>query len=286
MNTKDETKTLADAVKSMAQNLKKLLQSEKEKIKLESQLEMAGVVQRILIPEPSLHVSGYDLESLYQPADECGGDWWSYVETKEHLMVLVGDVTGHGYGSALLVAASRAFVSMLQLEADRNDKMIWNASQVLSIFNPVICDVVKSQLNMTVLCVIMNKATGEFEVASAGHPPACVLDPKTQTLKSIQLRGERLGENKVLDQPFAMENGKLEEGQKLILFTDGFYELGGDAKLLNRKGFLQFLKTHTQMNGKELVDATVKDLMSLNTGMPLADDVTMVVVERAYEKQV
>ncbi|MBC7398054.1 MAG: HAMP domain-containing protein, partial [Bdellovibrionales bacterium] len=114
IKTRDETSTLARSVEAMAGKIKTLLVSEIEKTKLDAQLEVAGAVQRTLIPPKKVDVGSYHISSYYHPADQCGGDWWGYIAGKRKVAVLIGDVSGHGYPSAFLVATTRGFLSMIE----------------------------------------------------------------------------------------------------------------------------------------------------------------------------
>ncbi len=285
VQSKDETRLLADSVRAMAQKIKHLIVSEIEKSKLESQLEVAGTVQKTLIPKTSLTFPGLCVESYYHPADQCGGDWWGFVTSPGKMIFIVGDVTGHGYPSALLVATTRGYISMVQNHVDRFQKLEWSAGELLAILNQVVFDATQGELNMTAMCVVMDTNTGEFEMASAAHNSAFLLRPESGEVKTLLSKGQRLGESATLIEPYKITKGKLAVGEQMILYTDGLMDLGSEEKTLGKKGLQQFLTKHVKEKPAKIVEEIKNELIPLNEGRSLVDDITFVAIERLSEGQ-
>jgi serine phosphatase RsbU (regulator of sigma subunit) len=281
VKTKDETHTLAESVNAMAQKIKHLIISEVEKTKLDAQLEVAGEVQRTLIPESKIEITPFVITSFYRPADQCGGDWWGYVRGKNKLAVLVGDVTGHGYPSALLVATTRGYISMLQDQVERVGEIDYSPTEMLKILNRVVFEATLGELNMTAMCVILEMDSGKFTLASAGHNAAYLLKATTSEIKSLNAEGARLGEANEIQANLTENSGVIAgHGEKLILYTDGIQDLGSEENPLGRKGFRKFLQEKMQAVGDDIVSAVESELVPLNEGRPLIDDITFLVLER------
>jgi serine phosphatase RsbU (regulator of sigma subunit) len=281
VETKDETKILADSVASMAQKIKKLIQSEVEKSKLESQLEVAGAVQRIFIPEKTVAFGDLKVSSFYKPADQCGGDWWGFIRGKERVAILVGDVTGHGYASAMLVATTRGCVSMIQDQVDREGEINMGPKEILRAFNRVVFEATRGEMNMTAVCMVLDIKNGTFVYSSAGHNPSYYLDSVSGEARSMNASGSRLGDTLVMSDELDEVEGSFSAKQdKIVLFTDGIQDLGVQDQVLGRKGFKKFLKSHVGHNGEAIVDSVIRDLVPLNDGAPLLDDVTFLVIEQ------
>jgi sigma-B regulation protein RsbU (phosphoserine phosphatase) len=76
-------------------------------------LSLAGEVQRSLLPEQAPKITGLDIAGKNIPCDEVGGDYFDYLTNNSgSLTVVVGDITGHGVDSALLMTSARAFLRM------------------------------------------------------------------------------------------------------------------------------------------------------------------------------
>jgi serine phosphatase RsbU (regulator of sigma subunit) len=283
VKTSDETRILADSVMSMAQKIKGLIASEIEKTKLESQLEVAGAVQRIFIPESLIRFGNYKLASYYKPADQCGGDWWSFVRGKQKLAILVGDVTGHGYASAMLVATTRGCISMIQDQVDRAGEIQMRPKEILRLMNRVVFEATRGEMNMTTVCFVLDLDTGEYKFSSAGHNPSYYVHSETATVRSMNAAGSRLGDSFEMEGDLDEVSGRFEKiGDKIVLFTDGIQDLGSGEQTLGRKGFKKFLQSHSNSTGEKTVDAVIQDLIPMNQGAPLIDDVTFLVIEQEF----
>ncbi len=277
VKTKDETSILARAIYSMAQKIKELIKSEVEKTKLEAQLELAGAVQRTLIPTNEIELGNYQISSFYKPADECGGDWWGYVQSEDKIAVFIGDVTGHGYASALLVATTKGYLSMLQADIEKNNGFLLSPGQMLQALNRVVYDMSNSGLNMTALCILIDRKTGVFKMATAGHNPVYQIAAESK-VSTVEGDGARLGEQAALE-TLVETDGQLGPGEKLVFYTDGVQDIGPSDHPVGRKGFKKFLMQQGGNNSSALVAAVSSDLLPLHENRPLIDDITFVVVE-------
>ncbi len=280
VNTNDETRVLADAVKTMAVKIKQLISVQIEKTKLESQLEVAGAVQRIFIPENKIKVGNLTINSYYKPATLCGGDWWSYIASRDEVAILYGDVTGHGFASALLVGAVRGALSIIQEKASMDFEMKLNPVELLSSLNAMMLDSTHSEMQMTAACFIVNLKTGEYRYSSAGQNSIYFLDSEKKNWKPLLARGVRIGDVRNIQSQLDLNEGKLILGkEKVVFFTDGIFDLGDEQHTLGRKGFRAFLDEKTNSTGEQLVDSVVNELIPLNAGKPLEDDITFLVLE-------
>ena len=107
----DEIGMLGENFNYMADQLSILLQQTAEKATLEKELEVARTIQETLVPPRrsggarTLKFAGY-----FQPASQCGGDWWTCARACAggKILVVIGDVTGHGVPSAMITAAAKA----------------------------------------------------------------------------------------------------------------------------------------------------------------------------------
>jgi serine phosphatase RsbU (regulator of sigma subunit) len=281
VDTQDETKTLADAVVSMAQKIKKLIESEIEKTKIEAQLEVAGAVQRIFIPETLVRFGRFKVSSFYKPADQCGGDWWGFIRGKDKVALLVGDVTGHGYASAMLVATTRGCVSMIQDQVDREGEINIGPREILRSFNRVVFEATRGEMNMTAFCLVLDVRRGTYHYSSAGHNPSFYLDSEGNKVKSMNASGSRLGDSLILAEEIEEITGEFRSARdKVVMFTDGIQDLGVQDQVLGRKGFKSFLAQHVGVSGEETVASVARDLIPLNQGAPLLDDITFLVIEQ------
>ena len=280
VKSKNEMRTLADAVRNMSQRIKKLIQSEIEKSKIEAQLEVAATIQRTLLPPTSVTLSDYKLDSLYLPADQCGGDWWSYLDLGPKLVLLIGDVTGHGYPSALLVAATRGGIALIESELEKLSPDQINPAQILKTLNRVVFDSAQAKLGMTALCFVIDKASGDFTIASAAHQAPYYVKRESNEVELLSSPGAVLGTKREYSETFNELTGTLLPTERIVLSTDGIQDLGPEEKMLGRKGIFKFFKSNALTNSDDLIQKVESELIPQNGGIPLRDDITVVILER------
>src|SRR5207244_8208632 len=105
----DEIGILGENFNFMADQLVVLLQQTAEKARLEQELEVARTIQETLVP-PNDPVSNgfFKFACYFQPASQSGGDWWTWHQlVGDKVLVVIGDVTGHGVPSAMITAAAK-----------------------------------------------------------------------------------------------------------------------------------------------------------------------------------
>jgi|GEM_PF-5556746 len=269
---------LTKSTLELMKKVQEMIRREVERAKLQEQLAMAGAVQKMLLPEPLIRFGNFAVHSFYRTADECGGDWWSYVVGQKKVAIFIGDVTGHGYASALLVATARGYISMLQDGVEKDGKINQTPSEMLRVLNRVTYEATRTQLNMTAMCLVFDLETGHYHLASAGHNPAYQLIGN-QKVVSVNASGPRLGEKIKIENDLTEIEGTLSLGDRLVLYTDGIQEIGTEDAPLGRKGFKKFLMANLALSPDQLVNAVIKEVMPTQEG-PLLDDVTFLVLER------
>ena len=83
-------------------------------MRMSNALGLAHEVQQSLLPQKDPSLSGFDIAGASIYCDETGGDYYDFIETNRGghagLAVMVGDVSGHGVSSALLMATARALI--------------------------------------------------------------------------------------------------------------------------------------------------------------------------------
>lgn len=110
-SSEDEVVSLARSYNAMADKIDELFLLSAEKVRMEKELETAHEVQARFFPAEPLRDSIYGVAGRAFAASECGGDWWNYHVNGEQVIVVIGDVTGHGVQAALVTAAAHAVYS-------------------------------------------------------------------------------------------------------------------------------------------------------------------------------
>lgn len=211
---------------------------------MDSDLERAEVIQRSLLPRNPPRVSGFSFSGLYIPGKNVGGDVYDVIRIDErHIGLVLADSTGHGVSAAMLTVLFKNRLDIIEQDDDayRSTQPSPSASEALGlpvqshsaipVFTRVneelISDVVGSSMFVTALFCILDTHSGKFSVASAGHPPLLVLRAYGE-VETIEASGPALG--LYSDAHFSEEFLVLESGDRVLMYTDGLFNLGGDDR--------------------------------------------------------
>jgi serine phosphatase RsbU (regulator of sigma subunit) len=195
-----------------------LLQETARKASLEKELEVARTVQESLVPPADVITLGrLSLAGHFEPASVCGGDVWTWKRLgRDRVLLLIGDVTGHGVPSAFIAAVVLGAAELLPAEV--------TPGEALALLNQAVHRAGKGNLLMSCFVMVMDLASGELAFASAGHPAPFIVHRLGErvSLGSLLGRGSLLGD--AAFQPPPVQHARLGPGEILIMFSDGVTE--------------------------------------------------------------
>jgi ligand-binding sensor domain-containing protein/serine phosphatase RsbU (regulator of sigma subunit) len=243
---------------------------------VERDLELTGAVQTGFLPSSNqVESTLYRLFGFYRPADQASGDWWFYEETDDKLIIVVGDVTGHGPGPAMVTAAA---ATAFRIQARNKVEL----AERLRVCNEEVLRVGGGQYHMTMSVIELDGRTGRFVFYSAGGQPILRIryDGKP---RSMPCAGSPLGSE-------GFDLGKLEgrmaPGERMLLYTDGIPEMPlGQGRLLGMRRFATICESTA---GLSLGEATQKIAVvadSLRQNSPQYDDWTFAMIEWVAQAQ-
>jgi putative methionine-R-sulfoxide reductase with GAF domain len=172
-----------------------------------AELQAASTVQQLLLQSASSPTPGFQVESVYLPASEVGGDFFFVSPAQDgSLTAIVGDVSGKGLTAAMRVAM---ILGVLRRETSHNPGDI-----LFSLNNALIA---QGQLGFTTACCVSISLSAEYTIANAGHIAPYLLGRELETEPSLPLGIEP-------DQTYKLVHGRLAPGERLVLFSDGVPE--------------------------------------------------------------
>lgn len=276
----DEIGHLSRSMNRMSEKIKVLLQESIEKVKIEQELAIAANLQQRLIPPPEIHQSRYSLLSHYQSAAECGGDWWGFIETRRHLMIMISDGTGHGLPPAMLTAVTHGcFSAVRQIFLEEHTEP-GPPSSMLRMVNQIIVDSGKGEINMTMFIALIDLENGTLTYSNAGHHAPWLIRSNGQTLRfdALRARGSRLGEAVGFEpsKDFTVAWGR---DDALFLYTDGLIDNTGQDQAPFGKQRVMDLLSAPEKDWNERHRNLLKDLGDFYGGGMPADDLTFVLFQ-------
>jgi serine phosphatase RsbU (regulator of sigma subunit) len=226
----------------------------REQARMESELEAARQVQKVIVPENNDAVPGFSVEAVYRPAQQVGGDFYQVWPTPEDgLLLVLGDVSGKGLPAAMQVAVLIGSIRTLaQITSD--------PSEILKEMNSRLLGRTGGGFS-TCLALRLN-SDGSGTLASAGHPGPFLDGREVEVPGALPLGIAPY-------QTYDSCELQLLPGSRIAFYSDGVLEAqNADGELL---GF-ERVRDLSRLGAKEIADAA--------SAFGQEDDITVVVIER------
>ena len=276
LETREEDERQRKLISAIAAQLGGVIQrkrAEQELRENEEQFHVAREIQQRLFPKAAPQVPGFDIAGLSHAAEATGGDYFDYLPMlRDRLGVVVGDVTGHGIGPALLMAETRAYLRILA--RNRED-----VGEILTRANRVLAEDIGYERFITMLLVGLDPQKRTFTYANAGHPAGYVLGAAGEIKAQLKRTGLPLGIKPDVAYPPAIATG-LSPGDILLLLTDGIEEaMSPDETIFGTERILEIARANRGKSAREIVDALYAAVRQFAQNTPQLDDVTAVVIK-------
>lgn len=247
--------------------------AERELREHEEQFRVAREIQQRLFPLEPPRLPGFDIAGLSHPAEAAGGDYFDYFTlVDERQGIVVGDVTGHGVGPALLMAETRAYLRLLA--RSRSD-----VGDILTRANRVLAEDVGSERFVTLFLATLDSATRQLVYASAGHPAGYILGAVGQVRSVLKRTGVPLGIRPDTEYKSSLPL-QLETGDVVLFLTDGIEEtMAPDNAFFGEERLLEVVRSHRQQAAGEIVAALYRAVRAFARDEPQLDDFTAVVIK-------
>ena len=252
---------------SLAPHVKRIV--ERERVKAE--IDAANRIQAALLPLETPRLAGATVSSHYRAATEIGGDYFDFLEQPTgEIGIAFGDVAGHGLTSGIVMSMAKSAL-LVQVDYDSSPRA------VLNVLNDIVIRTAPKRMMMTFFFGMLNPTTQKLRFSSAGHLDPYVYRFATGKLEALSSWGFPLGVKR--REPFREHEVSFENGDRLILYSDGLIEaIDDDGEPF---GFERFEKTILS-SGKQSADDLKKSLLNavkkFTRNRPPEDDQTLVVV--------
>ncbi len=247
------------------------LESLKTDLAVASEIQQA-ILPRIFPPFPE-NEHELDLAALMKPAKDVGGDFYDFFRIdKDHIGLVMADVSGKGIPAAIFMAVSRTLIRAIGLQGN-------NTGQCLTKANELLCGESVDAMFVTVFYAIYNIKTGELEYCNGGHNSPYILHANGQVEMMPMSTNCLVG---VVDgYEFMSNKSQLGVGDTLVMYTDGVNEAFN--KELEEYGEPRMERILGQLNGKscrEVIDGQLDDIRAYADGAEQSDDITIMALKR------
>jgi sigma-B regulation protein RsbU (phosphoserine phosphatase) len=266
-----------DELGTLAEHFNRMTDGLKERYRLRRSLDLAREVQQNLLPGGNPVVKGLDIAGRSIYCDETGGDYYDFIMTGDgesgRIGVAIGDVSGHGIASALLMATVR---SSLRQRAS----LPGAAGHIISDVNrQLVRDVEGSGQFVTMLYMTIDPVKKRLHWVRAGHDPAVFYDPVSDGFKRLNGKGIALG----IDENWVYEDNLktgLTPGQIILLGTDGVWEARNPkGEMFGKEPVFHLLQENSSAGAGEILEAILEALDKFRANARLEDDITLVIIK-------
>ncbi|HTC36888.1 MAG TPA: SpoIIE family protein phosphatase [Bryobacteraceae bacterium] len=237
------------------------------------QLEQAAEIQRGLLPVQAPDVAGVDLAGYNAACHTVGGDYYDFLPYPDgRVGILVGDVAGKGMPAALLMSSLQARVQVLFDDPE-------NLAALVTRLNRIITSNCPSNRFITFFIGILDPKTGNLTYVNAGHNPPLVAHADG-SVEKLEGTGLILGILAVA--AYTQKTCNLAPGDALLLFSDGVSEPvrpDSDEEFGEDRLAQSFAKLRDQ-DAQSIIDTINQQVREFTGGLPLPDDITLVVAKR------
>lgn len=266
---------LADKVKALDRLLWEHKQLTERHSYLEREMEMAGRVQRELLPTRLPQVEGFRIDNLYRPCHYLGGDYYDFAINQGRAIILVSDVSGHG--------AQAALTSML-LKASFQDAAtkVQEPSELLGEMNATLYRFLPTGMFVAATLLCLDSHQSRIRLANAGLPYPFLLACSGRRWDQIPLSGLPLGmfEGRGLES-YDVRDVQLAPGDVLLVTSDGLGDIGGSGdELFQERQLRQALIELSGRTGSEVIESLMDRATRFSSSQQLPDDVTMLAITK------
>ncbi len=262
----------------------RLIESVTEEIDLmDEELQSAMLVQKALLPRtlPSSH--GMSMAAFWRPSSYVSGDFYQARMLDENRMgVFLADAAGHGVASALMT-----MIMAKSFEPRSEDGRIRTPGEVMRSLNDALCQMERSRSRFaTGLYMTIDCRDGSLSYSTAGHPPPMILGSDRITAMNIENGGPGLGIFE--DSEFETMHGRLEPGQSLLVYSDGFEQafpipdVPDEALHLPNNAYLRVFKSLSELGDPGAMIERLETAIDARRGsLRQKDDLTLLCLHHA-----
>jgi sigma-B regulation protein RsbU (phosphoserine phosphatase) len=240
----------------------------------EIEMRYASAVQRRLYPTGAPAIAGLDIAAAMFPALATCGDYYDYLTLPDgSLGVVIGDVSGHGLGPALIMVETRTCLHFLA-------QTCATVGDILTRTNATLYEDLDDERYVALIMAKIDPTARRLVYANAGHTSAYHLDGRGNVKAVMESSGPPAG---VLPGVVygIVENPPLEDGDVVVFLTDGITETedpSGNA--FGAEAAIAVIRANIDAPARELVQHVRNAVRDFAGGAPQGDDITMIVCKK------
>ncbi|NDV27562.1 SpoIIE family protein phosphatase [Desulfovibrio sp. JC010] len=265
-----------DELGDLAENFNIMVPQLREHSQIRQALSLADEAQQSLFPQASPVVEGVEIGARCTFSEKTGGDYYDFLGCStcgpNTFATAIGDVSGHGISAALLMTSARAYMRAL---SGRGKTLVEAAVELNRL---VTKDCAQTGHFMTMFMAVCNAEKRIVNWIRAGHDPGLVYTPEEDRFDQLLGEGLALGVDE--DYPYREYATPMNQGQIMVLYTDGIWEAHDlSGKQFGKERLKQLIRDNSHKQAQEIADTILIEVAAYRKGFPLEDDCTIIVVK-------
>jgi serine phosphatase RsbU (regulator of sigma subunit) len=239
-----------------------------------NELEMAGRLQKSLLPDTFENINGVSFSCKYVPSIQIGGDLYDVVDLGHgQTGFMIADVSGHGVAAALIS-------SMFKMSFHALATTVASPKILLHLLNKELKPVLNEDY-ITAFFVLVDRYSKSITYSNAGHPTPLLFKGSSGEIMDLDTDGFFLGS---FDDGGFEEKSEIniEKGDALLLYTDCILETENESgeqygKKRLKDCFAQAIRNNSR--GQKVIEVIEEDVRKFSSKEALDDDFTVMLVE-------
>jgi sigma-B regulation protein RsbU (phosphoserine phosphatase) len=293
---KDQLAALQSSFNSMTESLQRLIAEQKEKERLQSELEIAQEVQAQLFPQSVSSMRTLELHGVCRPARIVSGDYYDFLSDGRDLVgIAVGDISGKGISAALLMATIHSAVRAYEQEqlapagalraraagmhgASLAPTVVRpSPAQMLRLLNRHLYQTTQPEKYATLFLGFYEDETRRMTYSNAGHLPPVILGEDGST-RRLDTGGIVVG---LFDElRYEEQTVELYPGDIFIAFSDGMTEPENEFGEFGEERLVETIAAHRHLPLERISEHAVAAVQDWIGSAEPPDDVTLVLARR------
>jgi len=271
--SKNEFGYLAETLKAMGKKLNGAQKDLIEKERLSREFEIAREIQANILPREFPRATSYEFAGFYGSAKEVGGDYYDIINLDENrIAFLVADVSGKSLPGMLVMLLTRDIIKQLA-------HSIYHPGKLLKEVNRELLVGIRKGMFVTMFYGLLDKKTGRFVFASAGHNPLIRVKGNNGKCELIKTKGYPLGLVSTEKFEDRIESGEVQlaDNDWLIQFTDGINEAqNADHEEFGMDRFTGIIERSAKSDPQGMIKNIINHHREFVGDFPQYDDITLV----------
>ncbi len=239
--------------------------------------KVAEEIHGALISKNPPRLQNYEVETLFKPGFEIGGDHFEYFRVDEdHLGLMLLDTNVRGIPAALVMSATRSYVRAAA-------PGVLSPAEVLKRVNRHLAGELPAGRHVTALYVVLNQADGSATIASAGHLPLLVYRHQAGKMAKVNPEGIAMGldAGPVFDSSLQEGDIPMGLGDRIVMYTDGALRIqNAEGEEFGEQRFYGVVTSEAPKNSQAFVNFVGGAIDQFHLEVQQNDDITISTIKR------